>query len=152
MTYSKDCINLVKEFEGLYLKAYLCPAGVPTIGYGSIRWPDGKKVQLGEVISLDGAESLLKFELDGIIKKLPKEVKYKQSQLDAVASFIYNLGMANYLNSTLYKKIKNNTSDTTIPDEFRKWVKARVNGKLVTLKGLVRRREAEIKLYLKDND
>ena len=62
MTYSKDCIDLIKDFEGLYLKAYLCPAGVPTIGYGSVRWPDGQKVQLGQTVTMDGAEELLRFE------------------------------------------------------------------------------------------
>ena len=152
MIYSRDCINLIKEFEGIYLKAYLCPSGVATIGYGSTRWPDGQKVQLGQSVTMQQAENLITYELDKIMTRLPKTVKYTQGQLDAVTSFIYNVGLANYINSTLYKKIKENTEDPTIPGEFRKWTKARVNGKLTVLKGLVRRREAEIKLYLRDND
>jgi len=148
MTYSKKCVNLIKEFEGIYLKSYLCPAGKATIGYGSTWWPDNKPVELGQSVTLQKSEDLLKFELDKIVSRLPVTVIYTQGQLDAVVSFIYNVGMANYINSKLYKKIKVNTNDPTIPAEFRKWTKARSSGKLIVLKGLVRRREAEIKLYL----
>ena len=46
---SSKGVELIKSFEGLFLKAYLCPANVPTIGYGTIRYPDGSKVKLGDV-------------------------------------------------------------------------------------------------------
>ncbi len=56
MKPSKNAIDLIKKWEGLYLESYLCPAKVPTIGYGTIRYPDGSKVKLGEKISMKRAE------------------------------------------------------------------------------------------------
>jgi lysozyme len=68
-----------------------------------------------------------------------------QNQFDALVSFAYNLGPGNLKSSTLLKKVNANPEDESIRLEFMKWVKA--GGK--TLKGLVRRREAEANLYFK---
>ena len=146
MVASKNCIDLIKKFEGLYLKAYLCPSSVPTIGYGSIRYENGSKVKLGEVIDLKRAEDLLMFELNKIGSRIPN-VGFNQNQFDAICSFCYNVGFANFINSTMYKLMKKNVNDPDIKTEFRKWVKARVGGEMRILNGLVRRREAEINLY-----
>lgn len=143
MKPSKNAIDLIKKWEGLYLESYLCPAKVPTIGYGTIRYPDGKLVKLGEKISLQKAEDLLIHE----VNKINIPLNLNQNQYDALVSFAYNLGMGNLLKSTLYRKCKANPYDLTIRDEFMKWTKARVNGELKTLKGLLKRRIEEYNLY-----
>jgi lysozyme len=150
MTPSKRCIDLVKEFEGLFLNAYKCPAGVTTIGYGSIMWPDGMRIQMGQKVTVEGAEKLLAWELEkkGTVINAWK-LKINQSQFDALLSFAYNLGIGNLNSSTLLKKVKINANDPTIVAEFMKWNKARVNGKLTELKGLTRRRKAESDLYFR---
>lgn len=148
MKASENCINLIKQFEGFYEDAYLCPAGIPTIGYGSIRWADGKPVKLGEHINFTTAEKLLYSEVNKSIIFL-KDLDLNQNQIDACLSFIYNLGGNNFKYSTLYKKIKRNPDDEAIVNEFMRWNKARVNGQLIELKGLTRRRKAESELYFK---
>ena len=148
MIPSQNCINLIKNFEGLSLNAYLCPASVCTIGYGTTRYEDGKKVQMGEKISIERAEKLLNWEVSKIAYRLP-EMRLNQNQFDSIVSFTYNLGYANFVHSTLYNKIIRNPNDQLIKDEFMKWCNARVNGKMVKLKGLIRRREAETNLYFK---
>jgi len=139
-------IDLIKSFEGFSSKPYLCPAKIPTIGYGATFYPDGKKVTMKDspITEEKGVEllksMLVKFEqyvdsycIDSI----------NQNQFDALVSFCYNLGPASLKSSTLLKKVNADPNDPTIEAEFMKWVKA--GGK--TLKGLVRRREAEAKLY-----
>jgi lysozyme len=147
----KNCIDLIKRFEGFYLNAYLCPSGVPTIGYGSTRYENGIKVKIGEKIDLQRAENLLAFELSKIAKRIP-DIGLNQNQFDAVCSFCYNVGFANFINSTLFKIMKSNNKDELIKKEFRKWVKARVGGEMRILNGLVRRREAEITLYFNETN
>lgn len=146
MKPSQNCINLIKKFEGYYSEAYLCPAGVPTIGYGSTMWADGKKVVLGQKISLADAEKLLMWELTNKSASLNK-LSLNQNQFDAILSFAFNVGVGNLLKSTLYKKALLNPNDPTIKDEFMKWNKARVKGVLTELKGLTKRRKAESELY-----
>jgi lysozyme len=145
MKASKNCLDLVKKFEGLKLEAYLCPAKVPTIGYGATYYPDGQKVKLGQKISLIKAEELLLWELNEKADQIKLDIP--QNKFDALVSFAYNLGVGNLKQSTLYKKVLANHDDPTIKDEFMKWTKARVNGELTELKGLVKRREAECNLY-----
>lgn len=147
MKASKDCLDLVKKFEGLKLEAYLCPAKVPTIGYGATFYPDGKRVKLGEKISLIKAEELLLWELNQIADQI--RVALPQNKFDALVSFAFNLGVGSLKKSTLFKKVLDNHKDPTIRDEFMKWTKAKVNGEYIVLKGLLRRREAESNLYFK---
>lgn len=146
MTTSKRAIDLIKKFEGFYANAYLCPASVATIGFGSTMWSDGKKVKLGEKISMENAEKLLLWELQQKEHSLNK-LKLNQNQFDALMSFVYNVGVGNLMKSTLYKKALLNANDPTIRDEFMKWNKARVKGVLTPLKGLTRRRQEEANLY-----
>lgn len=148
MTPSQNCINLIKQFEGFYAKSYLCPASVWTIGYGSTMWNDGQRVREGQFISLENAEKLLMWELTNkgnVINGL--KLNLNQNQFDSVLSFVYNLGIGAFQKSTMLTKIKLNPNDASIRDEFMKWNKARVKGKLVELKGLTRRRIAESNLY-----
>lgn len=146
MTTSKRAVDLIKKFEGFFADAYICPAGVPTIGYGSTMWSDGKKVKLGEKISMENAQKLLLWELQQKEYSLNKLI-LNQNQFDALMSFVYNVGIGNLMKSTLYKKALLNSNDITISDEFMKWNKARVKGVLTPLKGLTRRRQEEANLY-----
>lgn len=147
MKPSQNCINLIKKFEGCYLKAYKCPAGVWTIGYGTIKYPDGKSVKEGEEISLYRAETLLTNEVENFAKQIKLNVN--QNQFDSLVSFCYNLGIGAFNSSTLKKKIIANPVDLSIRDEFMKWNKAKVKGVLTELKGLTNRRKAEADLYFK---
>lgn len=146
MTTSQRAVDLIKKFEGYFSNAYLCPASVATIGFGSTMWMDGKKVQLGQKITLEGAEKLLMWELKNKESCLIK-LNLNQNQFDALMSFVYNVGCGNLMKSTLYKKALLNPNDPTIKDEFMKWNKARVRGVLTPLKGLTKRRIAESNLY-----
>lgn len=141
-------LEIIKSFEGFRSAPYKCPAGIPTIGYGATFYPDGKKVTLlDEHINEERATDLLKSMLVSFERYVDSYCRddINQNQFDALVSFAYNLGPANLKSSTLLKKVNSNPSDETIRAEFMKWVKA--GGK--TLKGLVRRREAEANLYFK---
>ena len=143
---SKKGLDLIKKFEGLKLKPYLCSAGVPTIGYGNTFYETGKKVTLNDPqITEKRAEELLAHLLVSFEKYVDSYCRddISQSQFDALVSFAYNLGPNSLKSSTLLKKVNANPSDPTIKAEFLKWTKA--GGRV--LKGLVLRREAEAALY-----
>ena len=143
MKTSHKGIALIKEFEGLRLKAYKCPGGVWTIGYGHTAG-----VQPGMVISEAQAEEYLKADLIAFDKYLNGlGLALDQNQFDALISFIYNVGTGNFSSSTLLRKVKANPLDNSIMDEFLRWVysKGRV------LPGLQRRRLAEMKLYFSND-
>lgn len=148
MIASKNCINLIKMFEGYRAKSYLCPANVPTLGWGSTMYTDGRKVKLGDTINEQQAEELLMWELKNKSNAL-YGLNLNQNQFDSCLSFVYNLGIGAFANSTLRKKILANPNDPAIKAEFMRWNKARVGGELMELKGLTRRREAEAELYFK---
>lgn len=135
-------------FEGYKAKSYLCPASVVTIGWGSTMYTDGRKIKLGDTINEEQAEELLMWELKNKSNALHGLI-LNQNQFDSCLSFVYNLGIGAFANSTLRKKILLNPNDSTIKAEFMKWNKARVGGELMELKGLTRRREAEAELYFK---
>jgi lysozyme len=118
---------------------------VPTIGYGSTRHANGKKVLLGEKLSGEKeATQLLLSTLDpfeaAVNKHLPN---LNQCQFDALVCFAYNVGTGALVKSTLLKKAKANSADPSILDEFLKWNKA--GGK--ALQGLTNRRREEANLY-----
>lgn len=143
---SDDCIDLLKSFEGFFSKPYLCPANVPTIGYGTILYPNGKKVTLQDLpIDEKKAVEFMRFELNQKAKEVDAMTTdaVNQHQFDALVSFAYNCGSGALKGSTLLKRVNANPSDLTIVDAFLMWTKA--EGK--TLNGLVRRRKAEAKLY-----
>ena len=147
MKTSEKGLAMIKEFEGFKSKPYKCPAGVPTIGYGSTFYLNGSKVKLTDrAISEKEASELL-------IKSLAKyentinvavKVPLDQNEFDALVSFVYNLGSGNFISSTLLKLINANASPVEVSQQFIKWNKC--NGE--PLDGLTRRREAERDLYL----
>jgi lysozyme len=140
MKYSQACVDLVKSFEGLKLKAYKCPAGVLTIGYGTT-----KGVKPDWVITEFMAEAYLKRDLLEFEKAVNKIINapLNQNQFDALVSFCYNIGAGAFEKSTLARLI-NQGHYSKAAEQFLRWNKS--NGKI--LKGLTRRREAERKLFL----
>ena len=138
--------GLCRKFEGLRLAPYLCPAGIPTIGYGSTRYADGRAVTLQDPsITAAQAEALLLQTLRqdflvGVLKASPG-LNDKPQALAAVLDFAYNVGVRAYAGSTLCKRI-NSQDWAGARTELAKWVKG--GGK--TLPGLVARRAAEAKL------
>lgn len=94
MKINKKGIDLIKHFEGFREEAYLCPAKVWTIGYGTIRYCNGDKIKEGDRVSKEEAEALLKNDLSWAEATVNKKVKVKinQNMFDALTSFVYNLG------------------------------------------------------------
>lgn len=138
--------KLIKQFEGFRAAAYVCPAGVVTIGYGTTEI-FGKPVKLGSTITSDEADRFLEEDLKKFEDAINKNVNITitQNQFDALVSFVYNVGIGNFITSTLLKKI-NEGKIQDAANEFLRWNKA--NKKV--LAGLTRRRQAERDLFLKE--
>ncbi|WP_319371948.1 lysozyme [uncultured Ilyobacter sp.] len=137
--------TLIKDFEKLRLKAYLCPAGVPTISYGCTRYTDGSPVRLGDTITKEEAEKLFNVILGRFEKGMSRYIKIElnENQFSALVSFAFNVGVGNFKNSTLLRKINSGDLEGA-SKEFERWIYS--NGK--KLRGLIRRREAEKELFL----
>lgn len=169
MKASESIKKYIKNIEGYSSKPYYCPAGVPTIGYGSTMYQNGRKVtMLDKAITEPQATDILDwhvglFEKDvnfllGIDTNKAINIgvtveKYTQNQFDALVDFAYNLGSdidADNIpeglgDSTLLKKILANPNDTSIKTEFLKWNKSK--GRV--LNGLTKRRAYEAELWFK---
>jgi lysozyme len=134
---------LCKQFEGFRSKPYLCPAGVPTIGYGSTYYADGRKITLSdEPISETVAETLLLHELQftylpGVLRNCPILLTYER-KCNAIIDFCYNLGVGRLQTSTLKRKI-NEQDWEAAKEQLLLWNKG--GGKV--LPGLDKRRKAE---------
>lgn len=143
MRISKRGLDLIKRFEGLRLKAYICPAGKWTIGYGHT----GPDVHPSLSISESKATALLIKDVAESERYLNNwarnnKVKLTQGNFDALISFIFNVGIGNFTRSTMAKKLI--SADPSAVDEFPKW---RLAGGKVS-PGLERRRIAEKELFL----
>ena len=135
--------EIIKHFEGLRLKAYLCPAGIPTIGWGHT-----KGVKLGATCTPEQAQEwfLEDYNLARRVVLRHVETKLSENQIQALTSWVFNLGEGNFTVSTLLKKL--NTGDIEgASKEILKWNKGRVNGVLQVLPGLDRRRIMERQLF-----
>ncbi len=145
MEVNKAGRDLIKQFEGCKLKAYKCPAGLWTISWGLTFYPDETKVKEGDVITQQQAEDYFNAIVDDFAKGVDVLVKSNvtANNFSAIVSFAFNVGMGNFKRSTLLRKVNANPKDPSIRAEFMKWTRANN----VVLKGLVRRREAEAKLY-----
>lgn len=147
MKASLNCIKLIKDSEGFSAVPYLCPAGIPTIGYGSTRYEDGRRVTLHDIAISEGdairlCMATLATEYENAVNRYVK-VPLNQNQADALIDFAYNCGIQNLRTSTLLKKL--NAGDYAgAADQFGKWVQS--NGR--KLAGLVKRREAERLLFI----
>jgi len=149
MKISKQGLDLIKGFESFVPNPYTDAVGLLTIGYGSTYYPNGSRVKMtDESITEQEASRMLfvVFEND-FADYIPNNVN--QNQFDALGSLIYNIGASAFLKSTLYRKVSKNPNDKSIEQEFLKWNKGRVSGKLIELKGLTNRRKKEVELYFK---
>lgn len=145
---NKAGLDLIKSFEGLYLKPYLCPANIPTIGYGSTYYEDNTKVSLQDpAITEERAVQLLQSHLEEHERYVEKLVKINinDNQFSALVSFCYNVGPSSLKKSTLLRLL-NDGDIAGAGEQFLRWNKA--NGK--ELPGLTRRRQAERSLFLKE--
>jgi lysozyme len=154
MKADKVGIDFIHSFEGCSLKPYLCPANVPTIGWGNTFYPNGKKVTMKDKeITQEEADNLFLFTLSMFEKDVTSLIKstVNQNQFNALLSFAYNVGTdidtddipEGLGDSTLLKMVNQAPNNPAIIYEFQKWVRA--NG--IIMPGLVRRRKAESQLY-----
>jgi len=139
MRTGRDGVELIRHFEGCRFDAYLCPAGVWTIGYGHTA-----NVKEGDTIDQETAEAFLIEDLESFERDVTRlvEVPLTQQQFDALVSWTFNLGAGNLAESTLLRKL-NNYQYAEVPEQMMRWVRA--GGQV--LEGLVRRRAAEAALF-----
>lgn len=140
MKISEKGLQLIKEFEGYEGKAYLCPAGVWTIGYGHTQG-----VEENDLCSVEEAVEFLKKDVEKAERAVNDLVKHElnQNQFDALVSFVFNLGRERFRQSSLLKFL-NSAHFPLAGGQFDRWVYA--DGKV--MQGLVKRRAAEKALFL----
>lgn len=151
---------IIMEYEGFRSRPYLCPAGVPTIGYGTTKYPDGRKVTLADQSCAEvEARVYLEFAMRRVLLDLQNSGAVERSptinQSGALLSLAYNIGVG------CHDGRKGDLADSTLLECFNRgdlagtalhfgdWVKARQNGQLETLPGLVARRKEEARLFLR---
>lgn len=144
MKISHEGLALIKHFESLKLKAYTCPAGVLTIGYGST----GPHVKPGMMITEDDANNLLTADLVRFERAVDELVlvPLEQHEADALISFTFNVGIGAFKGSTLLRRVNAANRSSAIL-EFAKWKKG--GGRV--LPGLVSRRAAEAAMFAGDD-
>lgn len=144
MRISDGGLKIVKHFEGLFLKAYVDPVGVWTIGYGHT----GDSAYSGNIISEPEAEELLRDDMSESEYFVERyiDVDLKQHQFDSLVSFTFNVGGGALAKSTLRKKLNGGDFEGAAA-EFPRWNKGTVNGEKVVLPGLTRRRSSERLLF-----
>lgn len=149
---SNDAIKIatefIKKFEGYRPDAYISPAGIWTIGWGSTTL-DGVPVKSGDVISQKNADLILQKEVTAIFVKLseliPPLAKWPPNKISAIISWAYNIGLGAVRDSTLRKRLLNGENqNAVIQEELPRWNKA--NG--ITLPDLIRRRAEEVRLFI----
>ncbi len=144
------CMPIIKLFEGFRASPYLDSGGIPTIGYGTILYPDGSKVTMGDPAITDAeATSYLSFQMSQKSAQIAPLLQKPASlhQAAAMLSLTYNIGSGAFQGSTVLRLF--NAGD--IPgsaDAFLMWDKATVDGKLVVVQGLLNRREQERTIFL----
>ena len=145
MNINSRGLDLIKKCEDLRLKAYLDSAGAPTIGYGHT----GPDVRLGMTITEEEAERLLLMDVASAERAVTRQVRVTltENQFSALVSFVFNVGSRALTASTLLRKL-NKGKYLEAADEFLKWNKATVRGKLTVLPGLTSRRAMERALFL----
>jgi lysozyme len=140
---------IITSFEGFSAKPYLCPAKLATIGYGNTFYKDGKKVtMIDKSITKEEALDMFKDIADKFAKRVSACVKspITQNQFNSLVSFTYNVGVANFMNSTLLRKVNANHTDPSIRAEFLRWDKVGTK----KLAGLTRRRIYEADNYFSE--
>jgi lysozyme len=152
MQPSMTALTLIKEFETFSSEPYKNPSGIPTIGYGTITYPNGKRVTMEDrpITEEEATLCLLSHIINEIIPILTKYIKVSlsQNQIDALISLIYNIGISNFKESNLLKKINAILPIDLIKREWMKWIRERdkVSG------GRMRRRNKEFSLFSKKDN
>ena len=144
MNINQKGVDLVKHFEGVRLTAYVDPVGILTIGYGHT----GNDVTHGLTISEEKADQFLRADLEKAAAGVRRAVTVdlNSNQFSALTSFAFNVGIGGLRSSTLLRRL--NAGDVRgASKEFSKWVKGTINGRKISLPGLVRRRKAEQALF-----
>ena len=137
MQISELALEKIKAFEGCRLTAYQDAAGVWTIGYGHT-----KDVKPGDKISQYWADECLKKDIEAVEAQIEKlDLTLSQPQLDALVSFVFNIGIGKFKESTLLKWIREGRSENDIKKQWRQWVYA--GNPPRTMPGLIKRREWE---------
>ena len=150
MQTNKNFIKSIIASEGLELNAYKDSVGIPTIGIGTIKYPNGTKVKMGDKCTEAQAYEYLNDYVKTMfvaINKLIKGLDINQNQFDAICSLTYNIGTTGFTNSTVLKLMKKNPKDPLIKDAWLMWNKETKNGVKVASDGLTNRRKREYKLY-----
>jgi lysozyme len=154
-TVSPEGIALIKRFEGCHklaengnYRAYRCVAGKWTIGYGHTYG-----VRSGVTATVKECNTYLQEDITKIASQIRQvvTVPLSQAQFDALASFVFNIGIGNFKKSTILKNL-NKGKHHSVPLEMMRWNKAKVDGVMTELGGLTRRRAAEGALWALEND
>ena len=146
MRISQRGLDLIKRYEGYSDTAYVCPAGIMTIGYGTTRI-NGNAIKKGMKCTREQAQTWLESDVNNFLtsasRLISEEVELNQNQVDSIASFVYNIGIGNFKKSTLLQHL-NDGFFVLAAAEFARWNKG--GGKV--LKGLVERRAEEAELFM----
>nr|HAU5726696.1 lysozyme [Citrobacter freundii] len=148
MQLSSKGLEAIKFFEGLRLEAYKDSAGIPTIGYGTIRI-NGRPVTMGMKITAEQAEQYLLADVENYVGAVNKAIKVPttQNEFDALVVETYNIGIGAMQYSTFIKR-HNAGNKVGCAEAMQWWNKITVKGKKVPSKGLTNRRRMEAKIYL----
>lgn len=146
MRASEASLSIIKRFESFRAKPYRCPAGIPTIGYGSTFYPGGRRVTMNdppvtERYAVELLQNLVR-DFEAGVSRLVR-VPLTQNEFDALVSFVYNVGLGAFEESTLLRLL-NDGNKAAAAEQFKRWDKS--GGKV--LNGLVDRRKAERALFL----
>ncbi|RXK33842.1 lysozyme [Arsenophonus endosymbiont of Bemisia tabaci Asia II 3] len=143
MHISGKGLELIKRYEGLQLKAYQCRAGRWTVGYGHTH-----NINTDDVITQEQAEAFLRKDIAQVMALLNTQIKVPltQNQYDALCSLVFNIGATAFIASALLKKL-NFCDYSGAAAEFMKWSQATVDGKQISLPGLIKRRQSEKALF-----
>lgn len=138
--------SIIRESEGYRSQAYKDTGGVWTIGYGTIKYPNGQQVKQGDTCTQGQAELWLINDCKWVDTCLDKHIKVKlsQNQFDALASFVYNIGETAFIKSTMLSLLNQSKFDLAA-NQFDRWIYD--NGKIIS--GLANRRAKEKLLFLK---
>lgn len=145
-------LELIKKKEGFRANAYLCPANKWTVGYGTTIYSNGSAVKQGDTITESEAVALLKSYVENnsartLNNVLNTSVTLEQNQVDALLSWMYNIGDYAAQKSSLMKLVNINPNDEAIVGKFLEWSVAKVDGKKKRINGLLQRRCEEAQLY-----
>lgn len=148
MNINEDGLELIKQFEGVKLKVYRDPVGIPTVGVGHVVQPHDN-LHVGDIVSAERVDAFLRADV-GVAERAVMElvqVTITSNQFSALVSFTFNVGRGALLRSTLLRKLNVENYDGAAA-EFNRWTRAK--GRV--LPGLVRRRAAERALFEMTDD